>query len=282
LTRNEGAGDTTIGSVLERPESGIDDVVLHYRDGETITGREQRDVILLADQDDISITWSRYAPGERGPDPHVHREHADSFYVLDGEMTFALGPSGKRAAVQGGGFVAVPPNLIHSFVNEGSADVRFLNFHTPDGGFAAYMRGRRDGEDLGFDSFDPPDDGGRPAQDAIVSGPGEGERLVSGNRDTLLKGDLPALSFGEWTLDGPLDGPDVHKHDAGVDSFYVLQGELEITIEDAVQAVGPGTIASIPRGVRHTFAYRGSGGARLLNLHAPDGGFADFLRRISD
>lgn len=267
--------------MLEGHGPDIGGIVLHHRDGETITDREQREVILLAERGDISITWSRYAPGERGPDPHIHREHADTFYVLDGEMTFTLGAESKRVVVPPGGFVAVPPNLVHSFVNEGAADLRFLNFHAPDGGFAAYMRARRDGVKAGFDSFDPPADGGLPAGGAIVSGPGEGERLVSGNRDTLLKGHLPVLSFGEWILGGPLDGPELHQHDAGVDSFYVLEGELEITIEDSVQAAGPGTLASIPRGVRHTFAYRGPGGARLLNLHTPDGGFADFLRRIS-
>ena len=75
--------------------------------GETISRGERREVVLLADQPQVSITWSRYAPGERGPDLHIHREHTDAFYVLDGELTVLVGPGGERLAVRAGGFVAV-------------------------------------------------------------------------------------------------------------------------------------------------------------------------------
>jgi quercetin dioxygenase-like cupin family protein len=264
------------------PDREMRDVLIGPGEGETITKRQGRDVILLAEREDITISWSRYGPGERGPDPHVHREHTDAFYVVDGEMAFQLGREAEPVRVSAGGFVAVPPNLVHSFVNEGSADARFLNFHTPDAGFAAFLRAARDGQGASWDSFDPPGDGGLPAAEAIVAGPGDGERLVTGNRVAILKGVLPELCFAEWSLDGPFDGPDVHHHDEQVDSFYVLEGELDVTLEGAVHAVGPDTLASVPRGVRHTFAHPRSATARVLNVHAPDGGFADFLRRISD
>ena len=257
-------------------------VIVDRERGETITDAERRNVVLLTERDEISITWSRYGPGERGPDPHVHGEHVDAFYVLEGELTFALGAEGERVTLSAGGLAAVPPNLVHSFVNEGGADTRFLNFHTPDKGFAAYMRALGAGAEASFDSFDPPADGGLAAAEAIVTGPGEGERLVSGSRVLHLKSARPELCFAEFEFDGPFDGPDVHHHDDQVDSFYVLEGELEMTVEDAVVPAGPGTLASVPHGVRHTFAHRHPGKARVLNVHAPDGGFADFLRRVSD
>jgi quercetin dioxygenase-like cupin family protein len=259
----------------------VDDVLIGPGEGETITDRELRDVELLAVREDITITRSRYGPGERGPDPHVHREHTDAFIVLDGELTFALGPEREPRRVPAGGFVAVPPNLVHSFWNEGGADARFLNLHAPDAGFAAYMRASRDGHEASFDSFDPPPDGGLPAANAIVLGPNEGERLSSRNRVVYLKSALPDICVGEFVIDGPFDGPDVHHHDGQVDSFYVLEGELEMTVEDSVHPAGPHTLASVPRGVRHTFAHAKDAGARVLNIHAPDGGFADFLRRVS-
>jgi quercetin dioxygenase-like cupin family protein len=257
-------------------------VVVGPGEGETITQREHRDLVILAERDDITITRMRYGPGERGPDLHVHREHTDAFYVVGGELTFVLGREADRIRVTAGSFVAAPPNVAHSFINEADADAHFLNFHTPDQGFAAYLRGQRDGEKVPFDSFDPPADGGRPAAEAIVTGPGEGERLVQGNRVVFLKGVLPELCFAEWVLDGPFDGPDLHSHDHQVDSFYVLEGELDMTVEYSVRAVGPHTLASVPRGARHTFNHSRPGTARVLNVHAPDGGFADFLRRISD
>jgi quercetin dioxygenase-like cupin family protein len=260
----------------------LNDVLVGPGAGETITARERRDVVLLADWEEISMTRSRYAPGERGPDPHVHRRHTDAFYVLDGELMFALGPDGERVSVPAGGFVAVPPSLVHSFVNEGSADAHFLNLHTPDGGFATYMRAVRDGAEAHFDSFEPPADGGLPLADAIVSGPGEGERLGSGRRVTLLKGVLSDLCFAEFLFDGPLEGPEVHHHDSQVDSFYVLEGELEMEVEGSAHPAGPGTLASVPRGVRHTFRHRGDDRSRVLNVHAPDGGFGEFLRGTSN
>ena len=263
-------------------EHNLSNVLVGPGDGETITARAARDVVLLADHDDLSVTWSRYGPGERGPDPHVHREHTDAFYLLDGELTFQIGAAAEQVRIPAGGFVAAPPNLVHSFANEGGDDARFLNFHAPDGGFAAFMRASRDGAERRFDSFDPPRDGGLAAAEAIVRAPGGGERLVSGNRVVDMKAALPEISFAEWKLDGPFDGPDAHHHDDQVDSFYVLDGELEVTVEDSVHRAAAGTLASIPRGVRHTFAQRRESGARMLNIHTPDAGFAEFLRRVSD
>ena len=256
-------------------------MITRVDEGETITARERRDVILLADHEEISITRSRYGPGERGPDPHVHREHTDSFYVLEGELRFEVGPDLEPVRVGPGGFVAAPANVVHTFVNDGGADARFLNFHSPDGAFAASLRARRDGDEVAWDSFDPPPDGGRPASETVVTAPGEGERLVTGSRVVWLKAVLPHLCFAEWALDGPFKGPPVHHHDRQVDSYYVLDGQLELTVDDRVLTAEAGTLATVPRGVRHTFTHAAPGTGRVLNIHAPEGGFADVLRRMA-
>jgi quercetin dioxygenase-like cupin family protein len=206
--------------------------MLHRDDGETITARERRDVILLADDADLSITWSRYAAGERGPDLHVHREHTDAFYVLEGEITFAVGPAGDPVRVGPGGFVAVPPNVAHGFSNESDAEACWLNFHAPDAGFAGYLRDARDGKDAAFDSFDPPPDGGLPATGVIVAGPGEGERLSVGAAAGLLKGALPGLAVAGWedAVAAPQSG----------DRFYALPGGRLLSIG----TVTPGAAAA--------------------------------------
>jgi quercetin dioxygenase-like cupin family protein len=141
--------------------------------GETITDKERRNVILLVGRPEITVTWSRYAPGEKGPDLHVHREHTDAFYVLEGELTFAVGPDAGEIRVAAGGYVAVPPGVQHSFLNDGDADARWLNLHAPDMAFAAFMRGQRDGIPVPWDSFDPPPDGGAPFV------PGSGDLAVT-------------------------------------------------------------------------------------------------------
>jgi quercetin dioxygenase-like cupin family protein len=170
------------------------DAIVRVADGETITDKERREVVLLIDRPELSMTWSRYAPGERGTDLHVHREHTDAFYVLRGALTVELGGNAERLALAAGGFVAIPPSVPHGFLNDGPEDVAWLNFHAPDTGFADYMRGLRDGTKVPFDSLDWPVEDARPATDAIVSGPGAGEALEHG----LLKCDLPMLAVAEW------------------------------------------------------------------------------------
>jgi hypothetical protein len=41
-------------------------------------------------------------------------------------------------------------------------------------GFAAYLRGARDGAPAAWDSFDPPADGGRPATEVLLVRPDDG------------------------------------------------------------------------------------------------------------
>jgi quercetin dioxygenase-like cupin family protein len=181
-------------------------VFLRVETGETITDQERRNVVILAEGPELTITWTRYAGGERGPGLHVHREHVDAFYVLDGELTFTVGPGGaERVSAGAGAFVAVPPNVVHTFVNEGPSEARWLNLHAPDTGFADYLRAARDGIAGAWDSFDPPADGGRPAGAVIVTGAGEGERRTTDGRVLVVKGDLPQLTVVESSGDGPLD-----------------------------------------------------------------------------
>jgi len=212
---------------------------------ETISDQPNRNVIILAEHEDATITWSRFSPGERGPDLHVHHEHTDAFYVLDGELTFELGPHSESQSVGPGGFVAVPPRVAHSFVNASRTDARWLNFHAPDTGFADFLRTLRAGTPGRWDSFDVPGDGGLPAGAALVCAP-----------DEPLRCDRPELRVEEWQLDGPYDAPPPH----GYEALYVIEGELEMTIGDTVQTIGPGTLASNTGG-------RGSG--RVLKVRAP-------------
>jgi len=58
---------------------------------------------------------------------------------LAGELTFEI--ESKTRTVGEGGFVAVPPNIVHSFRNTGAGPARWLTIHTPDAGFADFIRG---------------------------------------------------------------------------------------------------------------------------------------------
>ena len=99
--------------------------------GERITERAERTVALLADRDELSVTESRYEPGERGPDPHFHRRHCDSFFVLAGALVFEI--AGERLDAPAGTFVLVPPEVEHTFENRTDTPVRILIVHAPAG-----------------------------------------------------------------------------------------------------------------------------------------------------
>jgi hypothetical protein len=103
-----------------------------------------------------------------GAAPHVHRAHCDLFYVLAGELTFLVGPDREERVLSVGTLALAPPLVVHGFRNGSDSELRYLNFHAPGGGFADYLRG----VSAGFDSEDPPADGGRPAAEAVVVPPG--------------------------------------------------------------------------------------------------------------
>ena len=72
------------------------------------------------------------APGgndSTGPPPHVHREHDEGFYILDGSFTFVLGREEFDAPQ--GSFVFVPRGTRHGFVS--TAGARALLVIVPSG-----------------------------------------------------------------------------------------------------------------------------------------------------
>ena len=136
---------------------------------EPILRGNRHEVSIVVASGDVTITRASYAPGEQVAGPHVHHEHTDAFYVLEGELTFEIGREAETVTVGAGGFVAAPSGVVHSFRTSGDRHARWLTIHAPDGGFAQFMRGVRDGVPVEWDISPPPTDGGLPASEAIVS-----------------------------------------------------------------------------------------------------------------
>jgi mannose-6-phosphate isomerase-like protein (cupin superfamily) len=137
-------------------------------DREAIIRSEKREISLLVASAELCLTHARYGAGEPVAKPHVHQEHTDAFYVLEGELTFKLGNESEMT-LPAGGFVAVPPGVVHSFWNAGDRTARWLTIHAPDGGFAAFMRGVRDGVEVEWDVLAGSPDDSVPASNATVS-----------------------------------------------------------------------------------------------------------------
>src|SRR5215210_5998694 len=108
-------------------------VVLRAGEGESLfSGR----IVLKATFPELCITESFFASARDGASPHIHRHHADSFYVLEGG--FAVFVHAEEHDLAPGGSVCAPPEVVHGFRTTSPA--RFLNFHTPDCGFAENLR----------------------------------------------------------------------------------------------------------------------------------------------
>ena len=246
-------------------------VLLHPGEGETIFDRPERTIRILADRDELALTCFRYEPGQEGPDPHVHRQHTDAFYVLEGKLDFGLGPEVTRMTGTAGTFAAAPPNVVHTFRNASDATVVFLNIHAPSMGFAEMLRAARDGraaDEADFDQFEPPADGGRPLSDAEFRGRGEGQSIRIGENSAVLKAQGPEgfFSLAELTLEPGFRGAAQHRHRALVDGFYVIEGTLSLQLADGWLDAGPGAFGLIPEGHPHTFAAKSKKGVRMLNL----------------
>jgi quercetin dioxygenase-like cupin family protein len=259
-----------------RMELDVQPVLLRPGEGETVTDRAERTLRILVETEHVIVTWFRYEPGEEGPEPHVHHHHTDAFYILEGELEFGLGPEVERFGGGPGTYAAAPPDVVHTFRNSSDATAIFLNFHAPSAGFGDVIRGC--GRD-DFDQHDPPLDGGRPLEDAIFTGPGEGERFKRENRELVIKGELSQLSVLDLTFHAGWKGVEPHAHDDHIDAFFVLSGEPELVAGDRVKRIGPGSFAAEPLGARHGFlGNSGPESIRLLNIHAPDAGFAAAVR----
>jgi mannose-6-phosphate isomerase-like protein (cupin superfamily) len=244
--------------------------VIEAGGGEVVGDSPDRRVEILSDHEAVHATWTRYGPQRDGADLHIHRRHTDLFYVLAGEMTVRLGAEDERVVVPAGTLVRVPALVVHGFRNGSDDELRYLNFHAPGERFADYLRAMRDGRAFDFDQEPPPGDGERPIGDAVIGG----DEFV--RADVTLLADVDALAIAELSAVGGGE----HVHDRHVESFYVLEGELAVTVGGRSWRAATGSWVQIPPGAPHAVAPAAP--SRVLAVHAPGSGFGAFLRALAD
>jgi mannose-6-phosphate isomerase-like protein (cupin superfamily) len=120
--------------------------------------------------------------------------------------------------------------------------------------------------------------------DAVVHGPGEGERHALGPSQLLIKATAEdtggSFFLSETTIAPDFAGPPPHRHERLHDMFYVLEGTLTVTLGDETRELGPGTFVCVPPGVRHTFSNPGDAPVRFLNFNTP-GGWEVYMRDLA-
>jgi quercetin dioxygenase-like cupin family protein len=151
------AGDADVRYLnLHAPGQGFADYLRALRDGRDLVydqeppppdgGRPASEAVLatgavLADTDEIAVAELRAAPGATAP-RHLHRRHAESLYVLDGELAVTAGDAVLRAPA--GAWVHLPAGVVDTVAAAGGEPARYLDVHAP--GFAL---GKADEEHVG-------------------------------------------------------------------------------------------------------------------------------------
>ena len=111
----------------------------------------------------------------------------------------------------------------------------------------------------------------------FISKPGQGERIAFMGQVSFVRarGDQTggALSLSE-TRTPAGSGPPPHVHEREDEMFFVLEGELSVTLGEETSTAGPGTFIFAPRGIPH--AYVANVPTRHLTVVTPPG-FERFL-----
>lgn len=221
---------------------------------------------------ELVLTEARYASGDTGPDPHVHHDHVDSFFVLEGQLEWRVGPELEPHRGGPGTFVQVPRDVLHTFHNPGPGSARFLNIHTPGLGFERYLRG----EFPEFDQHYRPEGSGLPADGVVVLEPGQGEVLELGSSRATIKAAGADLFAFDAELSTDFPHPPAHRHLHTLECFYMTDGSLTVTLDGASHTVQRDGFAAVEPGVVHC-SPPADGPVRYLNLFAP-GDFEGFVR----
>ncbi|MCZ2122163.1 MAG: cupin domain-containing protein [Anaerolineales bacterium] len=77
-----------------------------------------------------SIMVSRWLSTFEVP-PHFHREHSETFYVLDGQVEWTV--EGETHILKAGDALYVPPNTVHSVRVIGGVDSHNMLIYEPGG-----------------------------------------------------------------------------------------------------------------------------------------------------
>jgi quercetin dioxygenase-like cupin family protein len=237
---------------------------------------DQTDRVISAIENTVPAQWD-------GPPLHQH-EFDETFYVLDGELTFQLGDELFTAGP--GALALAPGGVAHTLANLSDAPARYLLLCTPAGfeGYFARLAAEAAGED-------PPSWALAPTPPVTTVGGQIGERddIAAATPIAPAMGRVNVLARSEQTggriavMDNHVGagsaGPRLHRHDFD-ELFWVLEGELTFQLGGEPLTRRAGEFAFALRGVHHTFANRGDAHARTLIVCTP-AGFERYFARIA-
>ena len=234
-------------------------------------------------QGNVSVIANVVPPRWDGPPLH-HHAFDESFYVLDGELTFQLGD--ELATAGPGAFVLAPAGAHHTLANLNTDSASYLLICTP-AGFERYFA-KVEAEQAGVDA---PAWALEPAPPVSRVGPQIVERddldaarpipATAGSLNVLARSEESGARVAVVETTGPAGrgGPPLHVHDFD-EAFYILEGELTFQVRDELLTAGPGDLVFAQGGVPHTFANLSGAPAHYLIVITP-AGFERYFDRMA-
>lgn len=120
---------------------------------------------------------------------------------------------------------------------------------------------------------------------AIESHPTNEERLFTApgvEIDVLASSDETdgIWSVLEYTAEAGFQGPPPHWHEELIEGFYVLEGELAVSIDGQDRLAEQGEYVLVPSQTVHSFAVTEDGPGRFL-LQVSPGGFEGYFKELA-
>lgn len=107
----------------------------------------------------------------------------------------------------------------------------------------------------------------------IISQPGESDAVQLGQNVCVfkVKGEHTDDQFGlfELTMQPGSGGPSPHIHKQMTEIFYVVEGKVELTLDEKKSIAQPGAVMVVPKNVPHAFANPGKVQSKLLIMFCP-------------
>ncbi|QDV30296.1 Quercetin 2,3-dioxygenase [Planctopirus ephydatiae] len=107
--------------------------IRHPGEGRTIgvVGDVYRFLATGEDTNGKYAMWEAIVPPGGGPPPHIHSREEESFYILEGEITFQT--NDQQLVAKAGMYANMPVGCLHSFKNESGKPAKMLISVAPAG-----------------------------------------------------------------------------------------------------------------------------------------------------
>lgn len=109
---------------------------------------------------------------------------------------------------------------------------------------------------------------------------GAGEVIEARGNKIVIKAASASQLVCEYTAPPHFPGPPLHVHPGFDETFLVIDGQLEMRIQDEAAELASGASAFVPGNIPHTFSNPGSEPARFLLVCSP-GGWEHFFRAVA-